>query len=104
MEIADLKARVTSLERMVEKLTNPTPAVPKEAVFRPASPPLPDIGFPDEIPGLTVDQATVDRYIDWQSFDKTWPHGGDDADDELDFDGIGESDKENEWIVAGSSK
>jgi len=104
LEIADLKARVESLERMVEKLTNPPPAVPREAVFRPASPPLPDIGFPDEIPGLTVNQATVDQYVDWQSYDKTWPHGGDDADDELDFDGIGESDKENEWVVAGSSK
>jgi len=104
LEIADLKARVTSLERMVEKLTNPPPAVPREAVFRPASPPLPDIGFPDEIPGLTVNQATVDQYIDWQSYDKTWPHGGDDADDELDYDGIGDSDKENEWVVAGSSK
>ena len=104
MEIADLKARVESLERMVEKLTNPTPAVPREVVFRPASPPLPDIGFPDEIPGLTVNQATVNQYIDWQSYDKTWPHGGDDADDELDLDGLGESDKENEWVVAGSSK
>jgi len=102
LEIADLKARVTSLERMVEKLTNPTPAIPKEAVFRPASPPLPSIGFPDEIPGLTVNQATVDQYIDWQSYDKTWPHGGDDADDELDFDGLGESDKENAWVVASS--
>jgi len=104
LEIADLKARVTSLERMVEKLINPTPVVPKEAVFRPASPPLPDIGFPDEIPGLSVDQATVDQYIDWQSYDKTWPHGGDDADDELDCDGLGESDKENEWVVAASSQ
>jgi len=56
---------------MVEKLTNPPPAVPREVVFRPASP-LPDIGFPDEIPGLTVDQATVDQYVDWQSYDKTW--------------------------------
>jgi len=103
LEIADLKARVTSLERMVEKLTNPPPVVPREAVFRPASPPLPDIGFPDEIPGLTVNQAVVDQYVDWQSYDKTWPHGGDDADDELDFDGVGESDKENEWVVAASS-
>jgi len=104
LEIADLKARVTSLERMVEKLANPPPAVPKEAVFRPASPPLPDIGFPDEIPGLTVDQVTIDRYIDWQSYDKTWPHGGNDANDELDFDGVGGSDKENEWVVASSSR
>jgi len=104
LEIADLKARVVSLERMVEKLVNPPPAVPREATFRLASPPLPDIGFPDEIPGLTVDQATVDQYVDWQSYDKTWPHGGNDADDELDFDGLGESDKENEWVVAVSSQ
>jgi len=55
---------------MVEKLTNPPPAIPREVVFRPASPPLPDIGFPDEIPGLTVNQATVDQYIDWQSFER----------------------------------
>jgi len=104
LEIADLKARIESLERMVEKLTNPPPAVPREAVFRLASPPLPDIGFPDEIPGLTVNQATVDQYLDWPSYDKTWPHGGDDANDELDFDGIGESDKENSWVVAASSQ
>ena len=102
MEIADLKAHVESLKRMVEKLTNPL-ADPKEAVFRPASPPLPDIGFPDEIPGLTVNQATVDQYLDWQSYDKTWPHGGEEADNELDFNGLGESDKENEWVVAPSS-
>jgi len=104
LEIADLKARVASLERMVEKLTNPPPTVPKEAVFCPASAPLPDIGFLDEIPGLTVNQATVDQYVDWQSYDKTWPYGGDDADDELDFDGLGESDKENTWVVAASSQ
>jgi len=104
LEIADLKAHVESLERMVEKLTNPPPAVPGEAVFRPASPPLPDIGFLDEIPGLTVNQAIVDQYLDWQSFDKTWPHGGDEADDELDIDGMGDSNKENEWIVAASSE
>jgi len=99
-----LKAHVASLERMVEKLANPPPIVPRGAVFRPASPPLPDIGFPDEIPGLTANQAVVDQYVDWQSYDKTWPHGGDDADDELDFNGIGESDKENEWVVAASSQ
>jgi len=103
LAIADLKARVESLERLVEKLANPPPAVPKEAVFRPASPPLPDIGFPNEIPGLSANQV-VDQYLDWQSYDKTWPHGGDDADDELDFDGIGESDKENKWVVAASSE
>jgi len=85
-------------------LTNPPLVVPREAVFRPASPPLPDIGFPDEIPGLTVNQATVNQYLDWPSYDKTWPHGGDDTDDKLDFDGVGESDKENEWVVAASSQ
>ena len=104
MEIADLKARVESLEKLVEKLTNPPPAVPREAVFRPASPTLPDIGFPDEVPGLTVNQAVVDQYLDWQSYDKTWPHGGDEADDELDFSGLEGSDKENEWVVAASSE
>jgi len=104
LEIADLKARVESLEKLVERLTNPPPAVPREAVFRPASPPLPDIGFPDEVPGLTVNQAVVDQYLDWQSYDKTWPHGGNEADDELDFSGLGESDKENEWVVAASSE
>jgi len=103
LEIADLKARVKSLERMVEKLTNPPPAVPREAVFRSASPPLPNIGFLDEIPGLSANQV-VDQYLDWQSYDKTWPHGGDEADNELDFDGMGESDKENKWIVAASSE
>jgi len=88
---------------MVEKLTNPPPTVPKEAVFCPASPPLPDIGFPDEIPGLSANQV-VDQYFDWQSYDKTWPHGGDNANDKLDFNGIGESDKENEWVVPASSE
>jgi len=104
LEIANLKAHVESLERLVEKLTNPPQGVPREAVFRPTSPPLPDIGFPDEIPGLTADQAVVDQYLDWQSYDRTWPHGGDEADDELDLDGLGESDKENEWVVAASSE
>jgi len=42
---------------LVKKLTNPPPVVPREAVFRPASPPLPDIGFPDEIPGLSANQV-----------------------------------------------
>jgi len=52
-EITDLKARVDTLEFLVKKLTRPVPEVPQEAVFRPASPPLPDIGFPPdmEIPG-----------------------------------------------------
>ena len=88
---------------MVEKLTNPLPAVLKEAVFRPASPPLPDIGFLDEIPSLSANQI-VDSYLDWQSYDRTWPYGGNKANDELDLDGMGDSDKENEWVVAASSK
>ena len=88
---------------MVEKLANPPPSIPREAVFRPASPPLPDIGFPDEIPGLSTNQV-VDQYLDWQSYDKAWPHGGNEADDELDFDGMGGSDKENEWVMAASSE
>jgi len=76
-EIADLKARVDTLEFLVEKLTRPVPEVPKEAVFRVASPPLPDIGFPPsmEIPGLTVNQTTVDEFLNWSSFDRSWPHG-----------------------------
>ena len=104
MEIAGLKARVESLKKLVEKLTNPPQGVPREAVFRPASPPFPHIGFPDEIPGLTANQTVVDQYLDLQSYDRTWPHGGDEADDELDFDRMGESDKENEWVVAVSSE
>ena len=76
-EIADLKAWVDTLEFLVEKLTRPVPEVPKEATFRVASPPLPDIGFPPqmEIPGLTVNQTTVDEFLDWTSFDRSWPHG-----------------------------
>jgi len=61
----------------VEKLTCPTPEVPCEAVFQPASP-LPDIGFPPlmEIPGLTVNQTIIDDFLNWSSFDWSWPHGG----------------------------
>ena len=98
-EISDLKARVDTLEFLVEKLTQPVPEVPQEAVFRPASPPLPDIGFPPdmEIPGLTINQTVVDEFIDWSSFDRTWPHGGYEADVEVDVDG--DSNKENEWVT-----
>jgi len=98
-EIANLKAWVDTLEFLVEKLTRPTPAVPKEAMFRVASPPLPDIGFPPsmEIPGLTVNQTTVDEFLDWSSFDRSWPHGGYEAD--VEKDGDGDSNKENEWVV-----
>ena len=98
-EIADLKARVDTLEFLVEKLTRPTPAVPQEATFRVASPPLPDIGFPPsmEIPGLTISQTTVDEFLDRSSFDRFWPHGGYEAD--VERDGEGGSDKENEWVA-----
>jgi len=83
----------------VEKLTWPTPEVPCEAVFCPASPPLPDIGFPPsmEIPGLTVNQSTVDKFLDWSSFDWSWPHSGYEAD--VEKDGDGSSNKENEWVA-----
>jgi len=72
-EIADLKARVDTLESFINKVTRPTPVIPQEAVFRVASPPLPDIGFPSsvEVPGLTVNQATVDKFLDWLSFDRS---------------------------------
>jgi len=98
-EIADLKARVNTLEFLVEKLTRPVPEVPKEAVFWVASPPLPDIGFPPsmEIPGLTVNQTTVDEFLDWLSFDRSWPHGGYEAD--VEKDGDGDSNKENKWVA-----
>jgi len=97
-EIADLKAWVNTLEFLVEKLTRPVPEVPKEAVFRVASPSLPDIGFPpEEIPGLTVNQTTVDEFLDWSSFNRSWPHGGYEAD--VEKDGEGDSNKENEWVA-----
>jgi len=103
-EIADLKARVESLEFLVEKLTRPVPEVPQEAVFRPASPPLPDIGFPPDmgIPGLTANQEVVDNFLDWSSFDRSWPHGGYEADVEVDEDGG--SNKENEWVAVPVDK
>ena len=98
-EIADLKARVDTLEFLVEKLTCPTPEVPQEATFWVASPPLPDIGFPPsmEIPGLTVNQTIVDDFLNWLSFDRSWPHGGYEADVEKDVDeGLN---KENKWVA-----
>jgi len=97
-EIADLKAQVDTLEFLVEKLTHPVPEVPQEAVFRVASPPLPNIGFPPsmEIPGLTVNQTIVD-FLDWLSFDRSWPHGGYGGDVEKEEDGG--SNKENEWVA-----
>jgi len=94
-EIANLKARVDALESLVDKLTRPTLTVPQEAVFRLASPPLPDIGFPPskEVPGLTVNH----NFLNWLSFDRSWPHGGYEADVEKDDDGG--SNKENEWVA-----
>ena len=99
VEIANLKAQVDTLEFLVEKLTQPVPEVPQEAIFRPASPPLPDIGFPPdmEIPGLTVNQPIVDDFVDWSSFDRSWPPGGYEAD--IEKDGDGSSNKENEWVA-----
>ena len=103
-EIADLKARVNTLEFLVEKLTRPVPEVPKEATFRVTSPPLPDIGFPPEmeIPGLTANQSTVDKFLDWSSFDRSWPHGGYEAD--VEKDGDEDSNKENEWVAVPVNK
>ena len=93
-EIADLKARVDTLEFLVEKLTCPTPDVPKEATFWVTSPPLPDISFPPsmEIPGLTINQTTIDEFLD-----RSWPHGGYEVD--VEKDGDGDSNKENEWVA-----
>jgi len=103
-EIADLKARVDTLEFLVEKLTHSSPEVLHEAVFHPASPPLPDIGFPSDvdIPGLTVNQAIVDDFLNWSSFDWSWPHGGYEAD--VEKDGDGSSNKENEWVTVPVDK
>jgi len=103
-EIADLKAWVNTLEFLVEKLTRLVPEVPKEATFRVASPPLPDIGFPPlmEIPGLTINQVAIDEFLDWLSFDRSWPHGGYEAD--VEKDGDGGSNKENEWVAVPVDK
>jgi len=103
-EITDLKARVDTLESLVDKLTRSTPVVPQEAVFRPASPPLPDISFPpsEEIPGLTVNQATVDNFLDWLLFDHSWPCGGYEAD--VENEGDRGSNKENEWVAVPVDK
>ena len=103
-EIADLKARVDTLEFLVEKLTCLVPEVPKEATFQVASPPLPDISFPPsmEIPGLTINQTTVDEFLDWSSFDRSWPHGRYEAD--VEKDGDGDSNKENEWVAVPVDK
>jgi len=46
---------------------------------------------------LTVNQSVVDDFVDWSSFDRSWPHGGYEADVEKDVDGS--SNKENEWVA-----
>jgi len=77
-------------------------------VFVPAVPshpetPLLDIGFPpEEIPSLTVNQAIVDNFLDWSSFDRTWPHGGYEAD--VKRDDNGGSNKENKWVVVPANE
>ena len=50
-----------------------------------------------EIPGLTVNQTTVNEFLDWSSFDRSWPHGGYEAN--VEKDGDGDSNKENEWVA-----
>jgi len=97
-EIANLKAQVKTLEFLVERLTRVPPEVPREAVFRPASP-LPDISFPPsmEIPGLTVNQSVANDFLDWSSFDRSWPCGGYEADVEKEEESS--SNKENEWVA-----
>ena len=103
IENADLKSRVEALERFVLRLTDPRSDPPKEATFRLASP-LPNIRYPPEslVPGLTTNQAVVDDYLDWSSFDRTWPHGGYEADGEGDVEAG--SNKENSWVAVPVSK
>ena len=88
----------------MEKCSRPVPEVPQEAMFHPASPPLPDIGFPPsmEISGLTVNQAIVDGFLDWSSFDHSRPHGRYEAD--VEKDGDDSSNKENEWVAVPIDK
>ena len=108
-EIANLKARVETLEVLVEKLTHPSQNPPCEVVFVPTVPPCPDthlldISFPPsmEIPGLTVNQAVVEDFLNWLSFNRSWPHGGYKADVEWEEDG--DSNKENEWVAVPVNK
>jgi len=54
------------------------------------------------IPGLTVNQAIVDDFLDWSSFDQSWPHGGYKADIEKEEDSS--SNKENEWVAVPIDK
>jgi len=91
LENADLKYRVTCLERVVKGLINPPQDPPREAVFRVASP-LPDIGLPTDdvpVPGLDFDALEVD----WDEFNREWPSG-------IGYrDADGESNKENAWVA-----
>ena len=102
-EIADLKARVNTLESLIDKLTHPSLVVPREAVFQITSP-LPNIGYPSlvEVPGLTANQATINEFLNWSSFDRSWPHGGYKADVEKEEDGS--SNKENKWVAVPVSE
>jgi len=50
-----------------------------------------------EIPRLTVNQTVVDNFLDWLSFNQSWPYGGYEAD--VEKDGDVSSNKENEWVV-----
>ena len=72
MEIADLKARVESLERMVEKLTNPPPAVPREAVFCLASPPLPDTGDKGQFTRLVHCKYITRKWTKYLGYTHGW--------------------------------
>ena len=102
IENADLKMRIEALEHFILRSSSPSSDPPQEAVFRPASP-LPDIRYPPEslVPGLTTNQAVVDNYLEWSSYDWTWPHGGYEADGEGDVEGG--LNKENLWVAVPTS-
>jgi len=55
-----------------------------------------------EIPSLTVNQTIIDKFLDWLSFDQSWPHCGYEADGEKDVDEG--SNKENEWVAVPVNK
>jgi len=107
-EITDLKGQVDSLEALVEKLTHPPRSPSPIPPFHPgigyrSTSPIPDIGFPEdfpppmEIPGLMVNQQVVDEFLDWTSYDRSWPHGGYEVDAEGEVETS--SNKENEWVT-----
>jgi len=41
--------------------------------------------------------TVVDDFLDWSSFDRSWPHGGYEVDVEKEGDAL--SNKENEWVA-----